>query len=124
MLARLTTSQIDFSAIQCHPLTMTCTTQNLPSLSWYFDDLRIGSAFTYDPTVMLPENLYDANGLSIEVIGAVAKSAQSDEFNSTSVLTTNTLALSLLSVDGIQCGINSLRSQTIDLSGLNLEGKN
>ena len=122
MQLSLTTSKIDYSSTVCRPVTMTCMTVNLQSLNWYFDDFIAGS-FVHSPTARLPENIYNANGLSIDVIAAALRSSRSDDFNSTSVLTGTTLALTLLGVDLIECGINSLRRPVTGLTRLNVRGK-
>ena len=113
---------IDLSDERCNELEMICTTQNVTSLEWFFDDIQIAS-YTYSATQMLPftvPNILDEEDGVIHIIESVPLSLNSDRFNATSVLTTTTLALSKLKVGNVQCGIRSARSE---LRGLNVRGK-
>ncbi len=101
---------------------MTCTTQDLTSLRWYFDGLQ-RVTYTLSRAATLPENIYDEGDISIAVTLATSRLDDIDEFNGTSVLTTTTLALSMLDADNITCGTNSEMSDIIDITMLNVQGK-
>ncbi len=106
----------------CQPVMMTCRTQELQSLRWYFDDGSI-AIYVYSSANTFPNNIYTDSGVTIDVIDANPESSQSDIFNGTSVLSATTSALSMLNVDSIRCGTNAIRSETIDLRMLNIQSK-
>ena len=110
---------------QCNPFTITCMTQDLTSLRWIFNNQMQIASYTYISSHTLPmiiPNLYDDNGVTVEVTRAVPQNALSDVFSGTSVLSTTTLALTMLNVQSIQCGTNKIRSQPFNVS-LNVQGK-
>ena len=86
----------------------------------------VGSSdtFVFAINQQFPLTQLNNSGIIIQVINATSESSQIDEFNATSVLSTTTLALDLQNVSSIQCGTNSLRSEVIDFSMLNIQGKN
>ncbi len=101
---------------------LTCTVQNLTSLRWFFDGGQVYS-YTYADGSTFPHVLHEDSGLSISIISAASHSAISDHFNGTSVLTTDTSVLSMRMIDSIQCGTNTIRSQTITREMLERNGK-
>ena len=121
-LATLTSTPSVIDNTQCHRVDMTCMTQELTFLRWY-NGSSVIALYTYNPMDLPPRFLFDNDGLTIEITDAVPEGGLSDVFNSTSVLTTTTLALSLLNVRSIQCGTGAFRSETIDLSMLNIQGQ-
>ena len=107
--------------IRCRPLNLTCLTQNLETLRWFFNG-QLSIAYVFIPNQALPTMIYDQNGININVTRASALSSMTDEFNGTSVLTTTTLALSMQNITSIQCGTNSVRSSNfmfnLDVDGM------
>ena len=107
-------------------IEMTCTTHNLTSLRWWFDDREI-SSYTYFTESVFPHlvdisDLDTGAGIRIVIISATPTLDASDSFSGISVLTTNTTVLSRLNVDRIQCGTNAIRSQSIDVQMLKRKG--
>ncbi len=100
---------------------MTCVVQQFEQFRWYFDGTGI-AAFVYEKQYQYPRNIYNSNGITINVTSATVESPMSVTFNATSVLSSTTLALSLLGADSIQCGNRQFRSQAINLTMLNING--
>ena len=111
----------DNSTVQCRPISLTCSTYDLQSLRWFLDGQQVSSFI--NNLNSLPSVEYDQDGINIEVTGASAMSSMADAFNSTSVLTTTTLALSMLNIRMIQCGTMSIRSHMISVD-LSVQGMN
>lgn len=121
--ARLAVSPRSTATTQCRPINITCVVKDLTFLIWFFDGTQIGMPFAYSDTNTYPENVYSARNVDINVIEAVPEFARSDVFNATSVLASNTLALSLLDVNGIHCGTNEVSSDIFNLSLINIPGE-
>ncbi len=118
--ARLASVPSVLGGTLCQPVEMTCTTQELQSLRWYFDE-RSEAIYVYSVINSFPMVIHQQNGVTITIVAATPESSQSDIFNGTSVLTASTSALSMLDVDMIQCGTNAVRSEAIDLTMLNIQ---
>ncbi len=106
----------------CRPVQMTCTTQELTSLRWFYDSLTIANFLFLDTSVTFPLTIHNEDGVVVEIVNVVPNSANTDTFNATSVLTTTTSALVMLNVNSIACGTRGTRSQTLDLTMLNIQG--
>ncbi len=113
---------LDVHITRCQPVQMTCRTQKLTVLSWFYDGVPIETFVYDDRTVTFPLRIHNEDGIVIEIMNAVSESDLSDMFNATSLLTTTTLALGMLNVDSITCGTRGTRSQTQDLTMLNIQG--
>ena len=102
------------------PVQMTCLSEALPFLSWYYDGTAIAT-FVFTGRVQFPHTVHNESEVLIEITSA-NNAAESDSFSAVSVLSTTIEALSMISVDRIQCGANQVRSQAIDLTVLEFQG--
>lgn len=101
------------------PVQMTCLAQELPFLSWYYDNTVIAT-FMYTSRIQFPLTILNQSEGIIKITNA-SGDPESDDFSAVSVLTTTIEALSLLGVGSIQCGATAVRSQAIDPSMLEFQ---